>query len=136
MDGGFPKCGGQKGVQQSLSAQRESLDPGEELPSRGVPGEHMDDLPGSPPLLGQLTCGGHVERLCETAAIGHDMNELSQHLRRDGDQVAVRKQPCQCISCGACSACSVTSAATRNPVSSPWIMSGLQASRQAGRPRP
>jgi len=28
------------------------------------------------------------------------MNEFSQHLGRDGDQVTRRKQPCQGVSCG------------------------------------
>jgi hypothetical protein len=110
---------GQERVQQAFSPQGELLQPGEELPCRGVVGEYADDFTRRSPLLGELPGGRHVERLCETTGVGDDMDELGEDLWGDCDEVARRQQPDQRVPGVGCSAFSLTSAASRKPVSSP-----------------
>ena len=75
--------GSQQGVKKSLSTQRELLEPDQKLPGCGLVGEHAQDIPRRPSLLGKLTGRCLVQRLGKAAGIGHDMNEFSQYLRRD-----------------------------------------------------
>src|SRR5262245_30292420 len=70
--GGCQEC-----VKQSLAAQGELLQPGEELSGRGVVRKDSHNFPRRPPLLGKLFGCGHIERLAETAGVGDYMNELS-----------------------------------------------------------
>ncbi len=97
------------------------MQPGEERPGRGVVGEHAHDLARRPPLLGKLPGGRHLERLCETTGVGHDVDELGQDLRGHRDEAARRQQPGQRFpGKGRLGVLlQLTAAASRKPVSSP-----------------
>jgi hypothetical protein len=63
--GGREEC-----AKQSLAAQGELLQPGEELSGRGVVRKDAHNFPRRPPLLGKLLGCDHIERLAETAGVG------------------------------------------------------------------
>jgi len=69
--GGREEC-----VKQSLAAQGELLQPGEELSGRGVVRKDAHNFPRRPPLLGKLLGCGHIEWLAETARVRDDVNKL------------------------------------------------------------
>ena len=91
LDACLPVSCGKERIQQSLAAQRELLQPCEKLPHGTSVGERLHDVARRPPLLGNVTCRVHVERLRETTGVGDDMDELRQYLRGDSDDVARRE---------------------------------------------
>src|SRR5271157_382532 len=66
LDACLPVSCGKERIQQSLAAQRELLQPCEKLPHGTSVGERLHDVARRPPLLGNMTCRVHVERLRET----------------------------------------------------------------------
>src|SRR5271166_3758985 len=91
LDACLPVSCGKERIQQSLAAQRELLQPCEKLPHGTSVGERLHDVARRPPLLGNITCRVHVERLRESTGVGDDMDELRQYLRGDSDDVARRE---------------------------------------------
>jgi hypothetical protein len=64
-------------------------------------GENVDDIAGVPPPISQITSRSHVEWFGKASWIGSDVNELRDHLRRDSDVIARRKESGKHVSCGA-----------------------------------
>jgi hypothetical protein len=93
------KGGGESSIQWPLAPQSELSHPFEELRNGTGCWEDLHGFRGVPKEFGAIECDVHRKRIRATARVGDDVNELSQHKRRDGKLIAALRQRLKQLAC-------------------------------------